>query len=130
MAMTNPYEQYKQQGVMTASPVELVVMLYDGCIKNMKIANLAIQEKDYQRANSSLIRAQEIISELITSLDFNYKLAENLMDIYEFCLHTMADINMTKDTTLIQPLIEILADLREAWAEVARSTRGTVALSE
>lgn len=115
---------------MTASPCELVVMLYDGCIKNLRIANLAIEEKDLERANSSLIRAQEIISELITSLDFNYKLADNLLSIYEFCLHTMAEINMNKDKTMIQPIIDILADLREAWAEVARSSRGTAVFSE
>lgn len=130
MVMTNPYEQYRQQGVMTASPSELVVMLYDGCIKNLKIANLAIEERDMQRSNDALIKAQEIISELITSLDFNYKLAENLMSIYEFCLHTMAEININKDNTLIEPLIDILADLREAWSEVARTTRGTAVFSE
>lgn len=114
---------------MTASPSELVVMLYDGCIKFLKIGNAAIEEKDFEKANDSLIRAQEIISELVMSLDFNYKLAEQLLDIYEFCLHSLAEINVSKDNTLIQPLIDILADLREAWAEVARTTRGSVSFA-
>lgn len=115
---------------MTASPCELVVMLYDGCMKNLRIAGKAIEENDIKLANDKLIKAQEIISELVMSLDFNYPLAENLMSIYEFCLHTMAEINMSKDGEMIQPLIEILADLREAWAEVARTTRGSVVFSE
>lgn len=127
MVMNNPYEQYRQQGVMTASPSELVVMLYDGCIKFLKRASMAIDEHNMDVANASLIRSQEIISELVMSLDFNYDISKELMDIYEFCLHTMADINMTKDKTNIEPLVEILADLREAWAEVARQNRGSVA---
>lgn len=115
---------------MTASPSELVVMLYDGCIRFLKRAAMAIDEKDMQVANDSLIRSQQIISELVMSLDFNYDLSNELMSIYEFCLHTITDINVTKDKTNIEPLVDILADLREAWVEVARQTRGSTTLTE
>jgi flagellar protein FliS len=128
MVMTNPYEQYRQQGVMTASASELVVMLYDGCIKQLRMAGMAIEEKEIERANDSLIRAQEIISELIMSLDFNYELSNQLISIYDFCLHSIAEINTNKDGSMIEPLVEILADLREAWAEVAKATRGNALL--
>lgn len=116
---------------MTASASELVVMLYDGCIKQLRIAALAIENKDLQKTNDALIRAQEIISELIMSLDFKYELSNQLISLYDFCLHTIADINMQKDATMIEPIIEILNDLREAWSEVAKANRGqTLLMSE
>lgn len=123
MMLANPYEQYRQQGVMTASPVELIVMLYDGCIKQMKLGVMAIENKDYSAANQALQKAQDILGELVTSLDMNYELAATLLELYNFFLSELVEANMSKNTQRIAPVIEIMQDLRVTWAEAAKMNR-------
>jgi flagellar protein FliS len=123
LARPNTYEQYKQQGVMTANPVELVVMLYDGCIKQLKLASMAINENNHENTNKCLQKAQAIIVELVNSLDFHYPIAKDLMNIYDFMLRQFVDINIQKDDERIKKLIEMLLSLREAWAQVQKTQR-------
>ncbi len=120
---TNPYAQYRQQGVLTASPTELVVMLYEGCIKQLKLAKIHLSEKNYEGANNSFQRAQDIITELVMGLDFNYDIAKELLNIYEFVQRAIIDMNITKDANQVDPVVEILDDLRTAWVEVVKQTR-------
>lgn len=126
MAMTNPYERYRQQGVMMANPVELVVMLYDGCIKQLKLARIAIQEKNYQNSNDSLQKAQKILAELVNSLDLKYPIAKDLMKIYDFILRQIVEVNIHKDVKGIGSLLELLAPLRDAWSQVAKMNKNAV----
>jgi flagellar protein FliS len=130
MAMANPYERYRQQGVMTASPVELIVMLYDGCIKNLKLARIAIQEKKYDTSNTHLQKAQEIIAELISSLDLHFPIAADLMKIYDFILRQIVEINVSKDETAIGGIVGLLSTLKDAWSQVARMNRNAVSAME
>ena len=120
---TNPYAQYRQQGVLTASPAELVVMLYEGCIKQLKLAKIHIEAKNVEGANNSFQRAQDIITELVMGLDFNYDIAKELLNLYEFIQHAIIDMNISKDIKQVDPVIEILDDLRTAWVEVVKQTR-------
>lgn len=119
----NPYAQYKQQGVLTASPTELVVMLYEGCIKQLKLSKIFLSEGNFESANASFQRAQDIITELVMGLDFNYNIARELLNIYEFVQRTIIDLNLSKDANQVDPVIEILDDLRTAWVEVVKQTR-------
>ena len=120
MANANAYEKYKQQGVMTASPVDLVIILYDGCIKQIKLARLAFENKNYEGVNTRFQRAQDIIMELIMSLDLHFPISGELMKLYEFMLNQLVDINMSKDIKRVQPILEMLESLREAWVEIRR----------
>ncbi len=120
---TNPYAQYRQQGVLTASPTELVVMLYEGCIKQLKLAKIHIEDKNIEGANNSFQRAQDIITELVMGLDFNYDIARELLNLYEFVQRAIIDMNISKDIKQVDPIIEILDDLRTAWVEVVKQTR-------
>lgn len=122
-SLSNPYEQYKQQGVMVANPVELIIMLYDGCVKQLRLAGIAIKEEDTQNANTSLQKAQDIISELIMSLDFRYPLANELMNIYDFIINSIIEINISKNESSIEPLIEILNELRKSWTHVLKESK-------
>lgn len=119
----NPYAQYKQQGVLTASPTELVVMLYEGCIKQLKLAKMFIGEGSIEAANAAFKRAQDIITELVMGLDFNYDIARELLNIYEFVQRSIIDLNMSKDAEQIDPIVEILDELRLAWVEVVKQMR-------
>ncbi len=120
---TNPYAQYRQQGVLTASPTELVVMLYEGCIKQLKLAKIHIGEKNIEGANNAFQRAQDIITELVMGLDFNYDIARELLNLYEFIQRAIIDMNISKDINQVDPIIEMLDDLRGAWVEVVKQTR-------
>ncbi len=121
--LANPYKQYKQQGIMVANPVELIIMLYDGCVKQLKLTEIAISEENVQDANTSLQKAQDIVTELIMSLDFHYPMSNELMKIYEFLLNQMAEINVSKNRGGIEPLINILLELRTSWVHVLKESK-------
>lgn len=118
--VANAYKRYQQQGIMTASPVDLIVMLYDECVKQLRIANVALEKKNYAEANKACKHAQDILTELISSLDLKFDIARNLMSIYEFMLHEIIDINIKKDAKGIKPIIDMLENLREAWAQIRK----------
>lgn len=115
---TNPYEIYKKQGVMTASPVELVVMLYDGCIRHLRAAQRAILDKDCERANTALQKAQDIVAELAASLDCRLGLSIQLLQIYDFVNRRLMEANAQKDTGAIDEAIGLMKELRDAWAAI------------
>ncbi|MDL2224994.1 flagellar export chaperone FliS [Eubacteriales bacterium OttesenSCG-928-M02] len=129
-AMATPYDRYKTQGILTANPLELIVMLYDGCIKHLKIAAMSIEEENFPKANESFQRAEDIILELVNSLDFHYPIANDLLSIYEFLLTEIIQINLDKDAGRIEPLVDILSSLRQSWHEISKEGRGTVTLEE
>lgn len=121
---TNPYEQYRQQGVLTASPAELIVMLYDGCIRQLKLAILTLEDGDnVEIANGAMLKAQAIVQELATSLDRKYEIATELFQIYEFVEETIFNTIHNRNADDLRPLVEIMQELHESWVEVARATR-------
>lgn len=122
-AVANPYEKYKQQDVLMANPVELIIMLYDGCIKQLKLSKIAIQDAKMDKVNVSLQKAQDIIMELIMSLDLHYEMANELLKIYEFIIDEIVDINISKNETKIDPIVEILNDLKKSWQHVLKESK-------
>ncbi len=124
-ATANLYNKYKNDSVNTASPLELIIMLYDGCIKNIKIAALHLEEKNIEQASASLIKAQDIVDELIRSLDMSYPISEELMRLYDFVSYELVQINVTKDMSRAEPVINIMLELKSAWVEVKASENKT-----
>lgn len=120
----NPQAAYKRQGILTASPIELIIMLYDGCRKSLLLAQKAIGKSNLNAAHNHLIKAQDIISELMNSLDMNIPISQELMDLYEFLLRELAVINMEKDSPRIDPVLEIVTTLKETWEQVAAQQKG------
>lgn len=122
----SPQQAYQRQGIMTASPAELIIMLYDGCIKNMKLAVISYESGDIDATNRCLIKAQAIIEELVNSLDPNIELSEQLFSIYEYLLTELASINVRKELERISDLVEIMIELRDTWREVAATTKNHI----
>ncbi|SFH51544.1 flagellar export chaperone FliS [Pisciglobus halotolerans] len=112
---------YKQNQIMTANPKKLIVLLYDGCIKNMKQAELAIHEQQIEQANHALKKAQDIILELQSTLNFEAggDIAQNLNDIYIYLMDKLIESNIKKDAELVLQSRKLLEDLREAWTEIS-----------
>lgn len=118
--------RYKQNSVMTATPEELTLMLYEGAIKFMNIAKYAIENKEMERVHVSLIRAQDIILELNYSLDMNYEISKNLRNLYDFVLSKLVDANINKDIVPIDEALIIVNDLRDTWKDVIRQIKQKV----
>lgn len=78
------YIQYTEQNIYTASPGEILLMLYNAELKNIKTAILFIEKKRYGEAHEKLLKAQDIITELISSLDFSYKISHDLLKLYDY----------------------------------------------
>lgn len=128
----NPLRAYKQTGVKTASGGKLIVMLYDECIKQLKNAcrELEVQHPSLDLAHNAIVKAQDIIAELIVSLDFERggDIAQNLFHLYMYFNQKLVDANLSKESSNLIEICSHMTELREAWASVeitagARETR-------
>ena len=127
---SRPQDAYRQQDVLTANPIDVIVMLYDALKKNILVGRKKIAKNDVQSAHDHLMKAQLIVAELVNSLDMSYEISENLLDLYEFMIKTLQEANMKKDEKLLEPLLEIVSDLRDAWNEISVSNKGSLYLKE
>jgi flagellar protein FliS len=123
MAINNPYQQYQQQSVMTASPGELLVMLYNGCIRFIKQAMECIESKDLEGAHKAIIRAQDIILEFMSTLDMKYEISHNLLALYDYLHRRLVEANTKKDVVILEEVLTFVTELRDTWAEVVKITR-------
>ena len=123
MAVPNGYAQYNNSKVLTASPAELTLMLYDGAIKFCNIAILGIEQNDIQKAHSNIIRVQRIIEEFRNTLDRKYKVAEDFERVYVYILQRLLDANMHKDKEILEEILEHLRAMRDTWVEVMKANR-------
>ena len=114
----NALNQYKHSAVFTATPEELTLMLYDGAIKFMNISKHHIENNNVVKAHEALIRAQDIIIELNSSLNMEYEISENLRGLYDFVLDRLIDANINKKIEPIDEALEIVTDMRDTWKEV------------
>ena len=130
MINTRPQDAYRRQDILTANSIDLIVMLYDALKKNIILGRKGIIKKDVQTAHKHLIKAQEIVSELINCLDMNYQISEELLSLYEFILRNLQEVNHQKDQELLEPVIEIVDNLRSAWYEISMSNKGTLYVGE
>ena len=126
----SPHDAYKRQDILTANSLDLVVMLYDALKKNLILGKRKIAKNDVANAHKHLMKAQEIVTALITSLDMNYEISDDLLAIYDFILRTAGEANAKKDAAPIDPLIEIVEELRSAWDAIRTSSKGSMYMSE
>ena len=120
----NPYaspQAYRSSSVMTASPAQLVVMLYDGAGRFLRQAEIAADEGAWRHAMDRLDKADAIVDELLVTLDVEQggQLAERLQGIYVFCKRLTIEARLERDADKIRKTASLLANLREAWAEIA-----------
>lgn len=118
----NPYTKYKENSINIASQEQLVIMLVDGAVKYTKVAKLALERGDKERAHNELIRVQSIFAELIASLDINAgSFAIDLMNIYNFIRNKLIEANLKKDVKVIEEVMPVIEDVRNMWHEVKRN---------
>ncbi len=117
--INNPYAHYKRMQVETASQGRLIIMLYDGALKNLRNAQHCIQHKDINGAHHMLMKTQDIIRELNITLNMNAgEIAKNLRNLYLYMTQRLIEANVAKDNGKIGEVIDLLSTLKEAWDTV------------
>lgn len=122
MSLSNPYAQYRQNSVETATPTRMIVMLYDGAIRFLSQALPAMQIRKYDQQSLLIGKAQAIIAHLRDTLDHEAggAVARHLSGLYTGLFHALTDANIHDKPERVVEVIEALRELREAWVEVDR----------
>ncbi|MBS4026362.1 MAG: flagellar export chaperone FliS [Clostridia bacterium] len=123
MMLNNPYQQYQQNTVNTATPGELTLMLYNGGLKFLKQAKIAIADKNIEEANNKICRVQDIIAELMSSLNMGVEISKSLYALYDFMSDRLIQANIKKDVKLLEEVEGLLEEMRDTWKEVIKLNR-------
>lgn len=121
--MNNPYQAYQNNSVTTASPAELTLMLYNGCLKFLKLAKKGIEEKNNEMKNTNLIKAQKIIQEFMVTLDMNVEMSNSLMTMYDYMHRRLIEANVKNDISIIEEVEGYVVDFRDTWKQVIQVNR-------
>lgn len=112
---------YQRNAILTASPAELTLMLYDGAIKFCNIAIIGIEKKDMEKAHVNLKKAQDIITELRVTLDRKYPVWEDFDRVYDYIYRRLVDANMHKDVSEVEDALKYIREMRDTWKEVMKA---------
>ena len=120
MAIKNPYAAYANSKIMTASPAELTLMLYDGAIKFCNIAVVAIENKDIEKAHNNIIKTEKIINEFRSTLDEKYPVSKDFDAVYVYLIRRLHEANIKKDAAILEEVLKHLRTMRDTWKEVMK----------
>lgn len=117
---SNVINAYQRNAILTASPAELTLMLYNGAIKFCNIGIAAIEKNDYEGANTNIKKANAIITELRGSLDRKYPVWEDFERVYDYISRRLVDANIQKDKEILEEALKYIREMRDTWQEVMR----------
>lgn len=120
----NTINAYQRNAIMTASPAELTLMLYEGAIKFCNIAIMGIEQKDMEKAHINLKKAQDIISEFRITLDRKYPVWEDFDRVYDYIYRRLVEANISKDIEIIEDALKYIREMRDTWKEVMKLNAG------
>lgn len=115
------YAQYKNNKIMSASGPELTLMLYDGAIKFLNIAEIAIDKNDIQKAHDNIVKTEKIIDYLINTLNMKYPVAKDFENMYLYINRRLVEANFTKDKDIVSEINGHLHSIRDTWIEVMKA---------
>lgn len=122
-ALNNPY---LKNSVVTAPSEQLLIMLYDGAIKFVKLSIEATRNKDYDSAHKHNMRVQDIVTELMVTLNFDYPISKNLYALYDYFNFQLTEANVKKDIAPLEEVLSHLTELRQVWTEAAKKVKANV----
>jgi len=114
---------YKDNKILTATPAELTLMLYEGAIKFCNKALLAMEKNDIVNINKNIIKAEKIISELRATLDFKYPVAKEFDMVYDYIYRRLIDSNIKKDKEILEEALGYIREMRDTWKEVMKRAK-------
>ena len=121
MALPTGYNQYANNKIMTASPAQLTLMLYDGAIKFCNLAIAGIEQKDINKAHVNIRKVENIIQEFRSSLNFKYPVAQDFENVYRYIYDRLVDANISKDKGILEEVLKHLRTMRNTWEEVMKN---------
>jgi len=127
MVKFNPYQQYKQNSIISAGRGELTLMLYDGAARFIKQGIKSIEENNIQTAHDSIVRAEEIISHLNETLNSEYELSGDIALLYDYISRRLMEANIKKDSEILVEALDFIKQLRDTWKEVINLSRSPIA---
>ncbi len=118
---------YRKTAVETASPLDLVIMLYDGTLRFLERGRAAMDRRDLSEQNESLTRAQAILTELAVCLNMEQggEIAANLLGLYGYMSNRLVEANVNDDPKAIEDVVCFLGEFREVWVIVAAQEKRT-----
>lgn len=123
MAVGNPYQSYQQNSVNTASPGELTLMLYNGCLKFIHQAKKAIMDNNIEAKNTNIQKAQNIIQELMVTLNMDVEVSQYMMSLYDYMNRRLMEANIKNDTGILDEVEGLVTEFRDTWKEVIQVNR-------
>lgn len=123
MAIGNPYANYANTKIQTATPAQLTLMLYDGAIKFCNLAIEAVEHKDIMKAHTNIRKVEKIIEEFRATLNFKYPVAQDFENVYEYIARRLVEANIKKDKEILEEVNEHLRVLRDTWKEVMKLSK-------
>lgn len=120
--VVNPYQQYKNTQIETASQERLVLMLYEGAIRFTNLAKNGLEDNNYEDVNNYLVRTQDIINELMNTLNMEAggEIAQNLYSLYDYMNRRLIEANIKKAKEPMDEVLGFLQELRDTWAEAMK----------
>ncbi|MBN6186952.1 flagellar export chaperone FliS [Aneurinibacillus sp. BA2021] len=116
-------QQYRQNSVLTATPGELTLQLYNGVIKFIKLAMAGAEQGDVQAVNTNLIKSQDILRELLCTLNMNYAVSKDMAAMYEYMIERLIQANIQKDKTIMEEVLGYAEDFRNTWQQILKVKR-------
>lgn len=123
MIANRGYDAYAKNKILTASPAELTLMLYEGAIKFCNIAIAAIEEKDIEKAHNNITKVENIIAEFLSTLDHKYPVAQDFENVYNYLMERLLEANLKKDKEILEEVLTHLRTMRDTWKEVMEQNR-------
>ena len=124
MNPNNGYAAYQNSKIMTASPAELTLMLYDGAIKFCNIAIVGIEKNDIEKAHNNIIKVDRIINEFQATLDHRYEVSKDFDNVYTYLRKRLVEANVKKDAAILEEVLTHLRTMRDTWKEVMALNQG------
>lgn len=122
MPQNNPYAAYGNNKILTATPAQLTLMLYEGAIKFVNIAIVAVEKKEIEKAHENIMKTENIIMEFQSTLDHKYEVAKDFDAVYSYLLQRLQEANIKKDKEILEEVLEHLRTMRDTWKEVMEKT--------
>lgn len=120
----NGYAAYANSKIMTASPAELTLMLYDGAIKFCNIALVGIEQSDIEKTHNNIIKVERIIKEFQATLDHKYPVSKDFDQVYTYLIRRLHEANIKKDPEILEEVLKHLRTMRDTWKEVMALNQG------
>ncbi|MDD6481646.1 MAG: flagellar export chaperone FliS [Lachnospiraceae bacterium] len=122
MIQKNAYAAYNNSKILTATPAELTLMLYDGAIRFVNMGIAAIEKGEVENAHNSIMKAEHIVIEFQTSLDHKYPVSKDFDVVYTYLIRRLRDANLKKDPEILKEVLKHLRTMRDTWKEVMEKT--------